>query len=71
MTTLDIDKLVEELQLKKDAARDSSEVRRNTTASRDKINLNINFNKDSFIQGIIYSELLGKPRCKRGRRRGR
>jgi hypothetical protein len=28
----------------------------------------INFNRDSIVNGIIFSEILGKPRARRGRR---
>jgi hypothetical protein len=32
--------------------------------------IDLSFSKNSFIQGIIFAEILGKPKAKRGRRRG-
>lgn len=65
---IESDIYIEELISKKNKRAYQNSVKKSSTSPV--ASVNIKMDENSLLQGIIYSEILGKPRCKRRHRRG-
>lgn len=55
--------------LQNDSNVDRNDSRSQTFASEESLNDIVNFDSDSLLKGIIYKEILGEPRSRKGFRR--